>query len=584
MNVDMSYGEQSSTLQSNILTLFSYRLSLVLDPFTHIEDLSNEIFYEIFEYMECIHLFKAFSNLNNRIENLLHYSFLSLKINIDFISESEVRNYYKQFVFPNKHRIVSIYLNVRSSTSVWSPLFIIDSTFHRLESLILNQVHHKQFNLFFPLLSSLPRLFSIIIHHNEDSIAELTEVYRLLFLLTVLKKLELSAKGHSLIISLPLNTSEQYSHIKRLIINHACNLKELIVLLSYTPFLAHLKCMEISKQDSYNLKDMPLKMLNLISVIFNMCNAQFDALEIFIEKICKQLRVLYINTSQDAIYMDPNRWEQLIVQYIPYLHVFKFEYHEYHYLNIELTSYHNLLAQFTSSFWINRGWVFQIKADIDYWPPIKIIYSVSPEKYLNQMDEHTINMKLIINRLYFAASRQDLVDTIFSFISKFQITHLDIDCQKMIYSKFIKLLSILPNVNFLGILSLSCFKLKCLSQEETEFVQSWTQNNKITKLKLKSFSAETDLQKVQFFIDHCPRMEYLELKCENNFNMEMIIRSVLMKNINKFLYFNSFCLWVLLANNNMIKQLEEIINLEKFIDDYKITCTSEKIYLKWKLK
>jgi hypothetical protein len=141
----------------------------------------------------------------------------------------------------------------------------------------------------------------------------------------------------------------------------------------------------------------------------------------------------------------------------------------------------------------------------------------------------------------------------------------------------------LPNVNSLGISSLSSFKLKCLSQEETEFIQSWLRNNKITKLELNSFTGEIDLEIVQLFIDLCPRMESLQLKCEENFNVETIVRCIVMKNIDKFPYFHLFCLWVSFANNDMIKQLEASINFEKFIHEYKITRTSEKIYLQWKL-
>jgi hypothetical protein len=196
----------------------------------------------------------------------------------------------------------------------------------------------------------------------------------------------------------------------------------------------------------------------------------------------------------------------------------------------------------------------------------------------------TANIKLTIDRLYCTTGRQNLADIFFSFISNFHITHLDVNCNKLLYTKLIKLLGVLPNLQSLGILSLSSFKLKYLSQKETECIQLWSSNNKITKLVFKSFIEEIDREKIQFFIDFCPRMEYLEVKCENNFNIELILRYILMKNIDKFLHWNLFCLWVPIANDEIVKQLQAIINREKLIWDYKTVRTTDKIYLQWKLK
>ncbi|CAF1365215.1 unnamed protein product [Adineta steineri] len=560
----MSDEEQKNMLETSKQNNMSY---------THIEDLSNEIFYEIFEFIDYYDLYNAFSNLNNRFQNLFNYPYLSLSTNIEHTSASEVEKYYTQFITPNKHRIVSLYFNDRLYINNSQSSYIIDSSFNRLQSLNFNRVQHKQFLSLLPTLMSLPHLSSIIVHFN-DNIVNLTEIYRLIFQLPFLNKLELLAKGYSLTMSLPLNELEQHSHIKHLIINHACSLTELINLLSYTPLLVHLTCMELCKQDQYIEKITSLKIFNLTSITFHMCNVEFSNLEIFIQNIGKQLRVLCINTSQDIAYMNATRWEQLISMYIPNLRVLKFGYDEYHYQNIELASHHTLLNQFTSSFWINRGWFFQITVDIDYWPPIKVTYSISPNRpSWCHMYEETDNIKLTVDRLYFAASREYLVDKIFSFISTFHITHLTIDCEKFAYIKFIQLLSMLPNLNSLKIMSLSYFKLKCAVN------QSCLMNNKIITLEFQSFIENIDLEKIQFFIDLCPHMKYLQVKCEHTFNIESILRYILLKNNTKF---NFFCLWVPITNDIMIKQLQIMINHEKLlIQHYEIKRTTDKIYLQW---
>jgi predicted glycosyltransferase involved in capsule biosynthesis len=147
-----------------------------------------------------------------------------------------------------------------------------------------------------------------------------------------------------------------------------------------------------------------------------------------------------------------------------------------------------------------------------------------------------------------------------------------------LYSKFIQLLALLPNLKSLTILSLSSFKLKCLSQKIKEI---WPSDNQITKLVVESINEETDLEKIQYFIDLCPRMKYLKVKCENHFHMELIVRNILMKNINKCLDWNLFCLCIPIANDDMINQLQIMIDSERLIDGFRLTRTTDRIYLQW---
>jgi hypothetical protein len=349
-----------------------------LNCILHLEDLSNEILYEIFEYIELYDLFQAFTNLNHRFKILLNYSFLSLQVNLNTTEKINVKNYYTQLIMPNKHRIISLYLTDRSDIiPKYCSFDILDSSFNHLQLLVLDCVPHKKFASFFRILSSLPHLFSMILRFSNN-IADLTETYQLIFHLPFLKQIEVSTEGYSLIILLPINTSEQQSHIKRLIINHPCRFEELIVLLSNTPRLTHLTCVKLNKGDEEIQQKIPINMIKLRSIIIHMCDVKFDQLEIFIKTLCKQIRVLCINTSEDVTYLDATRWERLITEHMPYLDRFEFQYHEFHYQNIGLKLFHYVLEQFTSLFWINRGCLFQITVDIEYWPPIKVIYSIRP--------------------------------------------------------------------------------------------------------------------------------------------------------------------------------------------------------------
>ena len=96
-----------------------------------IEDLPNEIFYEIFEYLTSYHINQAFSNLNIRFENLLTiYS----PIKIEFSSQSE------QCILPNRHKIISLSFYEESDINLFFTLYTLDSSFNHLQSVILKDI------------------------------------------------------------------------------------------------------------------------------------------------------------------------------------------------------------------------------------------------------------------------------------------------------------------------------------------------------------------------------------------------------------------------------------------------------------
>ncbi|CAF4411907.1 unnamed protein product [Rotaria sp. Silwood2] len=72
-----------------------------------IEQLSNEIFYEIFDYPLCQDIYKAFSNLNNRFETLLFNSSYLLKIRFSSEPEAILEDHYKHIIDSDKYQIIS---------------------------------------------------------------------------------------------------------------------------------------------------------------------------------------------------------------------------------------------------------------------------------------------------------------------------------------------------------------------------------------------------------------------------------------------------------------------------------------------
>ncbi len=78
---------------------------------THFEDLSNEVIYEVFEFLDTHHLYEGFFDLNTRFRSLCIHSNLPTNINIPFISQSTFRRYYTQLISSKKHHINSIYVS-----------------------------------------------------------------------------------------------------------------------------------------------------------------------------------------------------------------------------------------------------------------------------------------------------------------------------------------------------------------------------------------------------------------------------------------------------------------------------------------
>jgi hypothetical protein len=103
-----------------------------------------------------------------------------------------------------------------------------------------------------------------------------------------------------------------------------------------------------------------------------------DDLEIFSNKLCSSLRILSINCSENIIYLDAHRWERLILNCYPQLEKFYFT---YDHINIDNQSeiYSEQVNQFSSSFWIERKWIFDIKID-----NALIKYMIYPSKYVEE--------------------------------------------------------------------------------------------------------------------------------------------------------------------------------------------------------
>ena len=110
------------------------------ESITLLEHLSNELIYEIFEFLHFHHAFDAFFDLNERFQNLFVNSNFSIKINISSLSKSTFHRYLTHIIILHTNRIKSLRLSNPFAPDISLLLFPIMTNLTRLETLIINNI------------------------------------------------------------------------------------------------------------------------------------------------------------------------------------------------------------------------------------------------------------------------------------------------------------------------------------------------------------------------------------------------------------------------------------------------------------
>jgi len=240
-------------------------------------------------------------------------------------------NKYKEMIRDYKHRIISFHLCLSPRNNYFFSSFSIDSSFDRLELLTLTGINPDTFPSCLIQLGRVPRLYSLIIN-TWNYFNDLQSIYRLIFALPALKFYKFTiSEGNNRIYrtTLPMANQTQLSTIKYLDIGHSCSINELAHIVSYTPELRHMKF--INNDDYYH--DMGIILLpNLTHLSISANDLHFDEFELFIKNMNCMLKVLHFTVRseyKDISYLDAARWEQFILQDLPQLKEFEFEYYRY---------------------------------------------------------------------------------------------------------------------------------------------------------------------------------------------------------------------------------------------------------------
>lgn len=327
--------------------------------YTHLEDFSNEIFYEIFQYLDTYDVYKGFYSLNYRLQQLCN-SIYPLKINLSLISKSNFEQYNRQFLIPHRHRIQTLSIsNPFLVDPFFSPIKLVTHLI-QLETLFLNEVKPKYFSNMFRYLASLNNLSTLIIHSNCLS----ENIVESIFRLPKLKYCKLKfLKNDNLKIPSDKNIS---SSIEDFVIDGDFDSKDFINLSLYVPHLKTLFIQSLKPTYYQNLDstDVPkfthLKKVQIDRVVIN-----FNIFEWICKYFFNQLEILHISIDyNDEMYLNARRWEQLISNSMPKLHAFDFRYDARLDTNNDEDAhptYRMIQDDFSTPFWYQREWFFDYR-------------------------------------------------------------------------------------------------------------------------------------------------------------------------------------------------------------------------------
>ena len=260
------------------------------------EDLSNEVFYEVVDYLDGRDFYQAFVNLNSRFDQLLHSPSLRWKIEIRSSQSETFLEKYEQMIRLHKHQIYSIIMGLYSKSEEILSIYLIDSSLQRLESLFIHGIQSDHLMLLLRNFASLPRLFSLTIETNK-AMTKSNEIFQLTFALPVLKHSKLTLHEDSHTITFPTATNEELSSIEDLHMNDDYTFNEFARIVSYTPQLRRLIFIHAEDDDFYMEKISPVKLSNLTHLTIYCYHSTFNQLEMLLRNVQCKLKFLCLTIA-----------------------------------------------------------------------------------------------------------------------------------------------------------------------------------------------------------------------------------------------------------------------------------------------
>jgi hypothetical protein len=535
---------------------------------------------------------------------------IRLKISASCNGQPPIEQDRADFIISNKQRLIALDFIGASFISEFFRRTNIKSSFNRLESVVLRQIRQSDLLKIVDFLNSSPRLSSLNIQLKNNSRYVLGNIYPIVFLLHTVKCLKISLSHRNRYNSwIPMIVNETPINITRMVLNHYCTFHDLISILRNTPSLSHLTCHHLSGRRQHMVQETPVRLSSLRHLTFRKLTAKFDELERFFEAIICPLKVLLVTTHSYLSYLNGDRWKELIEKRMPHLCQFHVNYRVSFHRNIPLAIDHQAISQFTSSFWIERLWDFKIKRVAD-----DLICSIHPHRCIkinlslsNRQPSFLCRDTWYTHYLYDRMLRNERIteNSQAEFISPMQLifhrcllneqsccqamefTYLNIRCSTISICMLIKILNVLPQVDSLELSSLLLVGTDCLLTEDQERFSLASIGKTITTVTLSEVDG---IDQAKFFMNLCPRMEYLTIEGLLRKNTLMkLIESISLNNTTNTRCLK--CLWICVtnANDDTAQFIEDMVDFERFFHgdqtfrDYVVGQIGDEIYCTWKV-
>ena len=579
----MDKSKRKSSSSSNVYYSLSKKKLRNNLSINSLENLSNEIFHEIFDYLYGWEIYCAFSNLNNRFEKLLDSPSILYRIQLIDRFESNEISLYKWIYFMclNRKQIYSIQLSMLLETNRLLPPMFIDSSFDRLESLCLIEPKQNQVMKILKKLIHL-RYFRSLTIEQLDGVKDLTDLYRIIFDLPMLNYVKISLDYFHKPVSLSISTKPSLV-LQHLLMNHSCTFNDLSTILSYTPQLHHLSFIESDNNDRNIEMLIPLIPIHLTNLRIHVSHVTFDQFEMFIRQLPTQLKVLMFSTSLEEIsYLDAHRWERFLQEDLPELKTFSFGYHERSDGSDQSNIHFREINPFFSSFWLQRRYTFEIQPECEH-----IIYSIRPYKkrWYEQpnIDNTTIELiksvRLSISYVSPDEYHELVVRDIEKILSATHVYHLEISEKQIPIDILIQITNALPDVTTMKLHSLSLDQVEHSETEQPLIYPSTISINQITKIYLEKVSK---IDEVYALIKHYPMISYLKIDSFDDIMIDLFIQNIFKKiNRESNENFRSLCFRLSTTDDFIVQTLEKMKKEKKFINDYTIHRWENYLILQW---
>ncbi|CAF3754774.1 unnamed protein product [Rotaria sordida] len=456
---------------------------------TYFEDLSNDLMYEIFDYLNEYDIYESFYDLNQRFKNLLIKSNLPIKIKFPSISKLNFYHYYHRIILPNKHRIILFHLtNPFTLDLIFSSSSFSILKFIRLQTLILDnmQATYLEDMIDYIIPYYIPNLSSLIIHVVDQ------------IQIPTLKYCKITCetkKDDRLSFLIDDDDDDKYSPIETLIINDRIWLDEIHDILSY---FSNLHRLSIDYLDGFRNKQLKIDSINLKSLT-------------------------YVNLKVQCL--DFNQFEQLIIDCKRFDN------------NNSQQIYHDLIDNFVSPFWIKRQWFFTHHHEQQGNFHTGYFYSTNPYKrkdytlyygkddnncqfyqqinfnkinhvriYGTQSKNSIINYFPNVTELTFDLSNDSITIDLNRIFPLSKLTKLVIECYQFPFKRLIKLLYSTVNLNSLKICKTLIKDTEYELIQQSELFQMISNKNMIKNLVIDECCT---LKHIQLFVGLCPRLQQL---------------------------------------------------------------------------